>query len=221
METKKIKIILADDHKIIREGLKAMFESEGEIEVVAEAKNGNEIIAWMTSVPYDVIVTDVSMPGMDGLEALELIQKNYPGTKVLVLSMHYEKGWITKLLKAGAKGYLLKTAGKQELLRAIKTIAAGESYLGNEVNQILVSHYLPNGKEAIEKKFPGFDELSKREIEVLELIGQELTNKQIADKLFISTRTVDTHRRNLMQKLGVKNTAGMMVHAIRMGLLQG
>jgi len=206
-----IRIIIADDHSIIRDGLKAMLEKNTAFKVVGEAANGVELLNLAEKIPFDVICTDISMPVMDGVEATKQLVKKIPKVKVICLSMHEQVDYIKKMMEAGASGYIFKDSTKEELEAAIEAVHNGKKYFNQKLFDILVSAEKDESDNAIV--------LSDREKEILKLISEEFTNPEIAEKLFISVRTVDTHRQNLLQKLNVKNTAGLVKFAIKSGLL--
>ncbi len=208
-----IKILIVDDHKIFRDGLVSIFEQTPDIAVVGEASNGAQVLNILSTTPTDVILMDINMGQSDGIGTTQIVKEKYPQTKVLMLSMHNESGFIVKSVEAGAVGYLLKNAGKDETIRAIKAVYNGETYYSSEVSSKLLAHI-----NQLNKNKTGV-RLTKRETEILQLIAEEYSNPEIAEKLFISIRTVDTHRRNLLEKLGAKNTAGLVKHAIKIGLL--
>lgn len=210
-----IKIIIADDHHLFIEGVRSLVKSMENIEIIAELSNGQELIDTLMSTGCDLILMDINMPVLDGIEATKRIKKNYPGIKILMLTMFSSKDYIEKLLKAGADGYLLKNTDAKELRLAIESIMNGESYFSKEVTARIM--------EGLQKKKQGeqfnhFIELTEREIDVLKLIVQELTTAEIAEKLFISTHTVETHRKNLISKLNVRNIAGLVKYAMQNGL---
>ena len=210
-----IKIIIADDHKIFRDGVISILADEADIEVIGEAADGESVIDLLSRVEPDVLLLDISMGKTDGITVAGELAKKHPAVKILALSMHDEPDYIVKMSEAGAAGYLLKDAGSDELLKAVRRVADGETYYGQHASSALVKHLLNKDKRAAAKsKIP----LTRREIEVLELIAAEYTNPEIAEKLFIGIRTVDTHRRNLIEKLNVKNTAGLVKYAIKHGL---
>lgn len=211
-----IKILIADDHQVFREGIASIIEDVKDMQIIAQAKDGREVLTQLEDIQPDVILMDIAMGGADGIETTTLVQKKYPAIKILVLSMHDESNYIVKMLAAGAAGYLLKDAGSTEMIKAIREVAAGKTYYSQQVSAVIVQH-LTQEKKKKEKK-AGIP-LTRRELEVLELIAEEFTNPEIAEKLFISIRTVDTHRRNLIEKLGVKNTAGLVRYAIKHGLV--
>lgn len=214
-----IKIMVADDHRVFREGIVSILEHNDEIEVVAQARDGKEVLEKLSETAPDLILMDISMGSAGGIETTRMVKEQYPNVKILVLSMHSESSYIVKMLEAGASGYLLKDAGSRELINAIKAVAEGHSYFSSQVSATLVGQLLEKGKKTAERK-EGIP-LTRREVEILKLIAGEYSNPEIAEKLFISIRTVDTHRRNLLEKLGVKNTAGLVKYAIKHGLAEG
>ena len=215
-----IKIIIADDHKIIRVGLRGMLERESDIEITGEAENGEEVMSVLAQNPSHVVLMDIDLGETSGIEATKKIKEAYPAIHVLGLTMHEEPSYIVKMLEAGASGYLLKNAGREELLSAIHTVAKGDSYFSQKVSATLLQT-ITNRKNTVESapKTPLQTPLTEREVEVLRLIAQEYSNGEIAEKLFISIRTVDTHRRNLLEKLQVKNTVGLVKYAIEKGII--
>lgn len=212
----KIKVLIADDHKMFREGIHSLLEKEEEIIVVGEAGSSREIMNIVEEKEIDVVLMDIDLGDSSGIDSTQIITEKYPDIKVLALSMHGESNYIVKMLDAGATGYILKNTGRDEMISAIKTVAAGDSYYSSQVSAKLIEQlHRKTGPKKDKKDVP----LSNREIEVLKLISEEYSNPEIAEKLFISIRTVDTHRRNLLEKLGVKNTAGLVKYAISKGLL--
>ena len=216
-----IKVILVDDHEIIRDGIKALLKGADGIDIVGEAENGQEAIELLDKNNIDLVLMDISMPIMDGIDATKYISKNFSWVKVIVLSMHDDESHIINMLKAGAVGYVFKNTGKIKLIEAIKTVSSGESFFAKEASQKIMEHFMQNkGTEKRNGSLEDIHRLTEREKEVLRLIAEEYTNQEIADKLFLSPRTIDTHRRNLLQKLNVKNTAGLVKFAIKCGLLE-
>ncbi len=209
---KKIRILLVDDHALIRAGIRNSLLNQEHIEVVAEAMNGTEALVHLSTTAVDLVIMDLSMPEMSGAEATRIITERYPDVNVLVLSMHNEEARIREVLKVGALGYILKSTSMTELLEAVETVAKGEPYFTREVSAKIMNQ-LVRGKE--NEHADTMSRLTNRELQILKLISEEFTNHEIADKLFISPRTVDTHRRNLIQKLHAKNTAGLVRYAIR------
>ncbi|TRX48618.1 response regulator transcription factor [Fulvivirga sp. M361] len=210
-----IKVLIADDHQMFIDGLKSMLEEIDDVEVIGEATNGKEIVEMCKDTQADVVIMDVSMPEMDGIEATREILKKNSSIKVLGLSMHNDRNFISGLLKTGASGYILKNTGKDELVAALHMIESGENYIGKEVRNTLLDTFMKK-----ERRFQVDDKLSQRESEVLESITLGLTTQEIAKKLFISKNTVETHRKNLLYKLGAKNTAELITKAYKKGLIQ-
>ena len=212
-----IKVLLVDDHQIIRDGIRSLLSYAEGIEVVGECSDGLEAISCAVSEKPDVILMDINMPKINGIDATKKIITNNPDSKILVLTVHDELAYISKMLHAGSLGYVLKTTNKAELITAIKSVSKGEKYFSPEVTETMLSRFIDSHKsdsDAEEK------ELTIREIEVLVLISTELTNAEIGEKLFISTRTVDAHRRSLLSKLGARNTAGLVAYAIKNKFLE-
>lgn len=216
----QITILIADDHKIFREGLAELLGKEPNMLVVGDAGNSNEIHEILKQQKVDIILMDIDMGEneISGIDLTAEITKSSPKTKVLALSMHGDKNYIVKMLEAGATGYILKNAGKDEMINAIQTVANGNTYFSSQVSAKLLEQII--NPSSAKKNKPEGTPLTDREIEVLKLIADEYSNPEIAEMLFISIRTVDTHRRNLLDKLGVKNTAGLVKYAIQHGLLE-
>ncbi|MCC6727001.1 MAG: response regulator transcription factor [Saprospiraceae bacterium] len=204
------RILLADDHQMFRTGVANLLQKEKGFEIVGEAKDGSEAIQLACQLKPDVMVLDVHLPDMDGISAARQILAACPDTKILALSADESEEFVVNMLKAGANGYVLKDAPIEELVLAIKAIAMGNSYFAKEItNKILAM--LENIGRPSESKEPAFKaSLTERELEILQHIAEERTNKEIASLLYISPRTVETHRRNLIHKLKVKNTAGLV-----------
>jgi len=213
-----IKIIIADDHQMVAEGLKTLIESSGDFKVVSTVENGAELLKILNIIVPDIIMMDIDMPVMNGLEAMSQIKKLYPDQKVIVLSMHEESGLIKKLSDLGAKGFLFKNSDKEELVMAINMVNKGSSYFTSKISLNLINNRL--GSESSSSFDDKKSLLTEREIEILKLIAEGLSNKEVGDRLFISHRTVDTHRTNLMKKLEVNNIAGLIRYAIKNGFIQ-
>jgi len=214
----KIRILLADDHTLIRNGIATLLQSYPDIEVVGEAQDGVEAVKKTTEIKPDVVVIDVSMPKLSGIEATKAIRKEHPDIHVLVLTMHENEEYVYQILKSGAAGYVLKSAGKEELSAAIRAVAKGEKFFSARVSEIVAECYV---RRAEGRELPleaGKVPLTKREQEILGLVVQGLTNQQIADQLCISPRTVDTHRTNIMQKLDIHDVANLVRYAIEHGI---
>ena len=214
-----IRVVIADDHKIIRVGLRGLLEREKDIEVTGEASSADEVLNILAIHPADVVLMDIDLGDSNGIATTLKIKEIYPLIHVLGLTMHEEPDYIIKMLEAGASGYLLKNAGREELLAAIHAVAKGDSYFSQKVSATLLQAITRQKENPELKKSTVETPLSDREIEVLRLITQEYSNGEIAEKLFISIRTVDTHRRNLLEKLQVKNTVGMVKYAIEKGII--
>ncbi len=208
-----IRIILADDHQIVLDGLKMLIHEEENIHLVGEAINGKEVISILERESVDIAVLDVEMPVMNGIEASEIIQERFPNTKILILTMYNDQTFIRKLIEIGASGYILKNKGKEELVEAIKDIDNGKTYFGREVTNTLISGIQTVVKNKPKKEIP----LTKREVDVVKLIADGMSTPQIADTLFIAHSTVETHRRNLIDKTGVPNSKALIKWAIRNG----
>ncbi len=214
MAPAKIRILLADDHPLVRSGLTKLLEPHKEIVVVGEASDGEEAVALTRSLRPDVAVIDLSMPNMNGIEATRLIRQQTPSVRVLVLTMHDTEEYIFQMLKAGAGGYVLKNSSREELADAIKAVARGDKFFSPRISEIMVQSYLQKA-ESREKKESSDDlPLTRREREVLLHISEGLNNTQIVRKLFISPRTVDTHRTNIMQKLDIHDVANLVRYAL-------
>ncbi|MGD8428532.1 MAG: response regulator transcription factor [Balneolaceae bacterium] len=212
----QIKILLADDHKIIRDGIKSMLDGKNDFKIVAEADNGKKVLELCRSVPVDLIIMDINMPELNGIELTKLVKEQFPDIQVLTLTMMNQDKHIRQMIKVGASGYILKSSGSEELEKAIRTIMKGEHYFSKDATKVIMKDLVESGGK---HKSLGSEELTDRELEILGLICQELTNKEIADKLFISVRTVDAHRRNLLQKTGARNTAGLVKYALQNNLI--
>ncbi|MCB0639892.1 MAG: response regulator transcription factor [Lewinella sp.] len=212
-----INILITDDHQLVIDGLQLMLSSETDLHCVATATDGAQALAVLARQSIDVILLDINMPGTNGVEACKRIHQDFPEVKILILSMLKEASLIKLLLRSGATGYLLKNAGKDEVIRAIRTVYRGERYYSPEVADIVMLSLAGDTSGATTSPFPS---LSRREKQVLKLIVDEHTTAEIADKLFISFGTVETHRRNLLIKLGARNTAGLVRTALEYGLLE-
>ena len=206
----RINVLLTDDHQIIIDGLKSLLKNSDEIIVAAEANNGREALRILGLLSIDVVLMDIDMPVMNGIEALKEIRKQFRDVKVIILSMHNEAGMIKSLIDLGANGYLLKSCSQDELIGSIKKVASGQSYFSTDVTLALLKSANSEQKNEM---------LTERETEILKLIAAGFSNKEIGEQLFISHRTVDTHRTNLMKKLDVSNIAGLISYAIKNGIV--
>lgn len=217
-EMRKIKIILVDDHQMFRDGVKAVLHDEETMDVVGEVGSGEELYELLKSVTPDIIITDISMPDTSGIEITRYLTEKYPSVKVLILSMHKNEEFITKSLSAGANGYLPKDTSMKELLEAIEVISQGSNYFNREISDTLLSSIIRKSKS--EAKAAKTVALTSREREIISLVAEGLTNKEIAERLFISIRTVDSHKNNIMQKLNLKSTVEMVKYAIKNNLAE-
>jgi len=210
-----IRVLLADDHKIVREGLRALLEKQQDIEVVGEAEDGRQTLKLIEETLPNVVVIDVAMPGLNGIETTRRIIDNYPGTKVIALSMYSDRRLVARMLAAGASGYLLKDCAFEELTQAIHSVAIDQSYLSSIIVDIVVKNYFHN----FDKVDPSvLSSLTNREREVLQLLAEGNTTKEIASYLCLSIKTIETHRQQIMQKLNIHSIAQLTKYAIREGL---
>ncbi len=213
----EISVLIVDDHQIIVDGIKSLLKDQEGIKVVGDSSNGKEAIDFLHLIHADVVLMDIDMPVMNGIEATRQIKSSFDGTRVIILTMHNEGGLIKTVIAAGADGYLLKNSDQHELIGAIRRVAEGQSWFSAEVTRSLINQPTTNMKSFSQDSRTA--NLTSREIEVLKLIAQGHTNKEIGEKLFISHRTVDTHRTNLMKKLEVSNIAGLIRFAIKQGFV--
>ncbi|MBL7702600.1 MAG: response regulator transcription factor [Ferruginibacter sp.] len=213
-----IKLIIADDHEIFRDGFKLMLSKFPEIILVGEAANGKELLELTEQVKPNVILTDIKMPVMDGIEATKKIAELYPDKGIIGLSMYDDDELIIEMLEAGAKGYLIKNAGKDQIIEAIKTVYNDDPYYckttSHKLTQMIAKSRFNPYKKTAKVEF------SEREKEIIACICAEMTNKEIGDKLFISVRTVEGHRLKILEKMNVKNTVGLVVYAIKNGIVK-
>ena len=213
------RILLVDDHEIILDGLRAMLYKTNDFQIVGEAKSGKEAIEKTLELLPEVIIMDISMPDMSGIEATEIIKKKFPRIKILVLTQHESSDYIMRMLKAGADGYLLKNCKKAELTEALESLINNEKYLGKRVSTILMDNVY-NVKNRDSKEQESRIILTPREIEIIRHISADLSNQDIADRLNISIRTVETYRRNIMLKLNVKSVIALVRYAVKHGLVE-
>lgn len=210
-----ISILIADDHRVFIEGMRALMKEFSGFEVTGDAENGEDLVRQVETLQPDIVLTDIQMPVMDGVEATREIHKRFPATKIIALTMVNESLYIRKMLEAGASGYVLKTISKDELLLALTKVAAGEKYFSPEVTAQLVNHF---SDKTVSAGSPA-DLLTKREKEILTLIAQGLTDKEIAEKVCLSPFTITTHRKNMLSKLGLKNKVELTRFAMENNLL--
>ena len=210
--TRKIKVLLADDHAVVRQGFRLILASQPDLEIVGEAGNGREAVELAEQLQPDVVVMDVAMPELNGIEATRRLSKLAPRTRVLALSMHRDSVYVREILRAGARGYLLKDAVDHDLLAAVRAVASGHGYLSPEVSDAVLSDYRRHVTNPL-------DLLSSREREVLQMIAEGKTNKEIASTLNLSVYTVDAHRGRIMEKLNLHSMGELVRFAIRSGLI--
>ena len=215
-----IRVVLADDHALVRAGFRSLLQGFDGIEVVGEAEDGHATLKLLKEKQADILLLDVSMKGLNGLEVLGRVPKVNPRIRVIMLSMHANEEYVLQALKGGAGGYLLKDAGPGELELAVRSVARGETYLSPAVSKHIVDDYLRRGRanRPVPQDKP-FEELTARQREILQLIAEGHSTKEIASKLELSAKTVDTHRTELMSRLGIHDIAGLVRYAIRVGLV--
>ncbi|WP_186757623.1 response regulator transcription factor [Echinicola salinicaeni] len=208
----KIKVVLADDHVVVRSGIKNLLENEGEVEVIGEAANGEEAIQLVKNVTPDLLIIDIRMPVMNGLDATKKLNQLKDPTKVLILSMHDDEDYILQSIECGASGYLLKDTSKDEFMKAIRTIYHGGQYFSGDISQVLVKSYLNVKDRKVTKNIAPTNtyDITKREKQILKMISDGIGNKEIAEQLGKSIRTIETHRFNIMKKLKVSNVVELL-----------
>lgn len=210
-----VRILLAEDHTLVRAGIRALLQNLSWVEVVAEAGDGQEAIKQIEQHQPDIALMDITMPNMNGLEALRIMKQNFPNVRIIMLSMHTSEEYVLQALRAGAAGYLLKDAGIGELELAIRSVSLGQSYLSPVVSKHVIGNYIQRtGGET-----SSLERLTVRQRQILQLIAEGCTTRQVADKLNISVKTVETHRAQLMHHLDIHDITGLVRYAIRMGLV--
>lgn len=212
----KIKIALVDDHQMFRDGVKAVLSDEESIEIVCEAGHANTLYSFLNNNTIDLLITDISMPDISGIDITKTITEKYPDIKILILSMHSNEEFITKALSSGANGYLPKDTSMNELLDAIYTIHGGSNYFNKNISDTILNSVINKSQN----KTSNNKTLTKREEEIISLVVDGFTNKEIADKLCISIRTVDSHKNNMMQKLKLKSTVELVKYAIKHNIVR-
>lgn len=214
-----LKVLIVDDHALFREGLHFILDNCEDIIVIGEASDGVEAIEKVRTLKPDIVLLDITMPNLNGIDALMEIKSFSHKTKAIVLTMHAKEEFVHETLTSGADGYVLKEAASEDLMAAIRSVAKGETYLSPSISSRLITHYIKDGKKIAfgDSKNEG---LTKREKEILRMILQELTTRQIADVLYISIRTVENHRTNMMKKLDIHSQAGLIKYAIQKGLIE-
>jgi DNA-binding NarL/FixJ family response regulator len=212
-----INVLLCDDHRLVIEGMQLILSNLPDIALKDVAFTGEEAIEKINQHPIDVLLLDIHLPGKNGLDICKIITSTHPSIKVIALTMSKDLSLIKLMLKNGASGYILKNANKEEVIEAIYSVSAGKRYLDKEVNELIVNDISSSKSAGSKNLLPSF---SRREKEILQLIMDEFTNQEIADKLFISLGTVETHRRNMLAKVGARNTAGLVRMALEYNLLK-
>jgi len=210
-----VQVLIVDDHEIMREGMSALLRKYSQFEVVGQATDGRQALEMASQLKPDVIIMDVGMPNLNGVDATKKLISMYPDLKIMALSAHSDGAIVAKMIKAGASGYMLKESAFDELIEGLNTLLDGRTFLCNKISKVVFSDYVgmvtnPNAKRS--------DNLSSREREVLQLVAEGHTTKEIAEDLKLSTKTIDSHREHIMEKLGIRNIAGLTKYAIREGL---
>jgi two-component system, NarL family, response regulator NreC len=213
----RVRIMIADDHPLVRSGLRALLERDGEFQVIAEAADGYEAIDLAVLHKPDVILLDVGMPRLSGPDAAQSISQKLPAVRIVMLSMHSDEAYVLRALKAGARGYLLKASPEADVIAAIRAVASGNAYFSPSITRLLVEEYVVEARRrGVEDSY---DLLSTREKEILQLLASGKTNREIAELLYISVATVETHRNNVFQKLHLHSLAELILYAVRKGLI--
>lgn len=214
---KKIRLLLVDDHPVVRKGIRSCLVSLENLEIVGEAVDGQEAIAKVKELSPEVVLMDIDMPKMSGLEATRQLRKDFPAVRVLILSVHSNKQYVLQIIQSGAQGYVLKDASPADLVRAIEAVSGGEAFFSPDVSQIVLNQYLAEAGQGEEN---GSGRLTSREREVLAMIAEGQSNKEMASKLGVGVRTIETHRERVMDKLNIHTVAGLTKYAIANGIAQ-
>ena len=214
---KKIRLLLADDHPVVRRGMRSCLEGIRHVEVVDEAVDGKEAINKVKELTPDIVLMDIDMPNMNGLEATRLIREEYPDTRVLILSVHTNKDYVLQIIRSGAQGYVLKDTAPADLVRAIESVDNGEPFFSPDISQIVLNQYL---EEAGADASPDSVKLTTRERQVLSMIAEGQSNKEMANHLGVGVRTIETHRERVMTKLNIHSVAGLTKYAITNGIVK-
>jgi DNA-binding NarL/FixJ family response regulator len=214
MSVQNLRIVIADDHPMFIDGVKVLIRNEPQFEIVGEALNGHQALELVEKFVPDILITDINMPGMTGTELTKIVKQKFPETKVLVLTMYNDREIISEIFATDAEGYILKNTGKQELMTALLRLADGATHYSPEVMNVMLAQVKKEKKIRAQTEI-----LTERETEIIQLITQDFSTAQIAEKLFISPRTVDTHRKNIIAKTGVRTIVGLMRFAYENGLI--
>ena len=210
------KVLIADDHQLFREGLVNLLSSAPDVEVIAEAEDGKEATEKTKKLKPDVLLIDIGMPHMNGIEATRVLKKDMPDLKIIAVSMHSDRQFVKGILEAGADGYLLKNCTYRQLIDAIQSVNSGKKYLSDDITEMIIKGYL----DPSETETESYTELSEREMEILKLYAEGKSTREISEKLFISVKTVGTHKQHILEKLGLKTNADLVKYAIKEGLIQ-
>ena len=216
----KIKIILVDDHSIVRDGIKSILTNSGKVDVIAEASDYNSLSTILKNMKPDIVMLDISLPGLSGIEITQKMQKEYPDIKIMILSMYTDDDFIYNALKAGAKSYLPKNTNRRELIEAVEKVYNGEEYFNEQISNIILRSYIKKAKGENSDDKAKQALLTKREKEVLTLFAEGYSNIDIADKLYISVRTVESHKNHIMQKFELKSVVDLVKFAIKNGIIK-
>jgi two-component system response regulator NreC len=216
-----IRVLLAEDHNVVRAGLRLLLNAQPDMQVVAEAMDGRQAVAMAHESCPNVAVLDISMPNLDGLQACSLICRDCPDIQVLILTMHESDDYFFQAIQAGASGYLLKKAASEDLIKAVRAVARGEAFFYPSLARRLLEGYLQHGKTGASREAAAFADLSERERQVMFLLAHGMANQEIAEKLVITSSTVQTHRSHILQKLGLKTNVELVRYAISHGLIEG
>jgi len=214
----QIRILLADDHTIIRSGLRLLLEQQSDFKVVAEASDGREAVELVSRHKPEVAILDIGMPELNGIEATRQILVVEPATQVVILSMHADEGYVLRALKAGARAYILKNSAESDLIRAVRTVADGKSFFSPVISKMLLEDYIRQIRD--KQVEDSYDLLTPREREILQMLAEGKTNKEVANVLHLSVHTVDAHRGNILQKLNLHGVPEMILYAVRKGIIQ-
>ncbi|MCF8228011.1 MAG: response regulator transcription factor [Bacteroidales bacterium] len=213
------KIVLADDHKIVIDGLRSLLEDDERFRIIGEASNGKELLDLIKLTEVDTAIVDIDMPVLNGIEATRIIKQDFPDVRIIILSMHHEKSLIKKFIEMGVDGYLLKNSSREALIDCIEKVMKGQKYFDSDVTLSILGKNPQSAKGTFAQSDTRV-ELTEREVEIMKLIAEGMSNKEIGKQLHISDRTVDTHRTNLMRKLSVNNVAGIIRYAMKHGYVE-
>ncbi len=217
---KKTKILIADDHSIVRTGLRILFRGSQEFTIVGEAADGETAVRWASLKKPDVAILDISMPKLNGIEATRLIRQKYPEMKILILTIHEDEEYVYQMVRAGANGYILKNAEKKEILSAVRAVMKEGQFFSPGISRLIIERFVKRAKEQETYPPSTSDGLTNREQQILGLVAQGLKSREIAEALFLSVSTVNTHRANLMQKLDIHDTATLVRYAVQHGIVK-